>query len=181
MVLSRFGMFAVSRWAGEPSQKKSSSASFPAVARAGLWGGAGGGRASFPSWAAGVRNRTGGSTDVMFHTVLWPPIFFFPKPGHCIVAGMKGSRFWHQLSSPETFRLLAHVPAAVTFTCYHYPAAPPPKPTPVASSPPVQLVRTENATLRRWKCMGRLEGNACLIWWIKNPKILSMHELQGPE
>lgn len=50
---------------------------------------------------------------------------FFMKPGHCVVAGMKGSSFWHQLSSPKAFCLLANGSTAVTFACYCYPAAPP--------------------------------------------------------
>lgn len=54
MVLSSFGTFPVSRRAGKISKRNSSSASFPEVARARLWEVAGGERASFSSWTAGL-------------------------------------------------------------------------------------------------------------------------------
>lgn len=83
MVLSRFEMFPVSRQAGELSQTKPSSASSPVVARARLWGAAGEGRASFPSWAAGVHGRTGSSADVTFHIALWTPNFLYEARTLC--------------------------------------------------------------------------------------------------
>jgi len=146
-----------------------SSASLPAVARAGLRGGAGGGGASFPSWAAGMCGRTGGSTDVMFHIVLCQ--IFFLKLGHCIVEGVKGNGFWWQLSSPEAFHLLANIPTAMTFACYHYPVSTP-KPHTHGQ------VSAGAATSPHWQCPGRLEGNRSFTQWIKNPKTVPLHQLK---
>lgn len=91
MVLSSFGIFPVSRRAGKPSQRNSSSASFPAVARARLWEAAEGERASFPSWAAGVCVAGQVVELILCFTLCFGCQFFLLKPGRCTVAGVKGS------------------------------------------------------------------------------------------
>lgn len=91
MVLSSFGMFPVSRRAGKTSKRNSSSASFPEVARARLWEVAGGERASFSFWTAGMCVAGEVVELKLCFTLCFGCQLLFLKLGHCTVAGVKGS------------------------------------------------------------------------------------------